>query len=243
MYRNASAASADRWIKPRKDNEDRLYTCDADQRGSAMFSDETNLSICSNIVHLFKVVLIKTRTPPHIKHKQKAVSPLFNASPLPIPSSLKTLSSLPHPLIGRRLPTCSKHDGRLLCICISCVALVSAAFRYVPFQTMSRCLSCRGKADDDDFGSMKFPAANSAFTPDSERIRLSTSSFPVQVRVSPSLHPPMEIDADPYAAPPPLHVVSLPPPGYVIAARTSTASGTSPEFSFLSFPAWEQPLP
>jgi hypothetical protein len=50
------------------------------------------------------------------------------------------------------------------------------AFRYVPFQTMSRCLSCRGKADDDDFGSMKFPATNAAFTPDDERIHSSTSS-------------------------------------------------------------------
>ncbi|KAJ7830381.1 hypothetical protein B0H13DRAFT_1915977 [Mycena leptocephala] len=50
---------------------------------------------------------------------------------------------------------------------------------------MSRCLTCRrkvgGGADDDDFDPMKSPAANSAFTPDSERIRPSTplrSAFP-----------------------------------------------------------------
>ncbi|KAJ7887736.1 hypothetical protein B0H13DRAFT_2342333 [Mycena leptocephala] len=38
-----------------------------------------------------------------------------------------------------------------------------------------------GGADDDDFDPMKSPAANSAFTPDSERIRPSTplrSAFP-----------------------------------------------------------------
>ncbi|KAJ7878232.1 hypothetical protein B0H13DRAFT_2346686 [Mycena leptocephala] len=49
---------------------------------------------------------------------------------------------------------------------------------------MSRCLSCCGKgtaADNDDFDPMKSPAANSAFTPDSERIHPSTplrSAFP-----------------------------------------------------------------
>ncbi|KAJ7872421.1 hypothetical protein B0H13DRAFT_2280258 [Mycena leptocephala] len=87
-------------------------------------------------------IVTETRTPPHIKHKQEAVSPIqFFSSSRP-----KLARSLPHPLTG---------------------PLVSSAFRYVPFQTMSRCLSCRGKgaaADDDDFDPMKFPAANSAFT-------------------------------------------------------------------------------
>ncbi|KAJ7824118.1 hypothetical protein B0H13DRAFT_2444706 [Mycena leptocephala] len=144
-------------------------------------------------------IVIETRTPPHIKHKQEAVSPIqFFSSSRP-----KLARSLPRPLTGRTLPTCSKHDGRLLWCLLYLhslcrhlphlhAALVSSAFRYVPFQTMSRCLSCRGKgaaADDDDFDPMKFPAANSAFTPDGERIHPYTSSLPMQVRAPPPPHP------------------------------------------------------
>ncbi|KAJ7887990.1 hypothetical protein B0H13DRAFT_2342081 [Mycena leptocephala] len=101
--------------------------------------------------------------------------------------------------------------------------------KYVPFQTMSRCLSCRGKGaaadNDNDFDPMKFPAANAAFTPDGERIRPYTSSLPMQVRASPFPHPQMEIDEDPYAAPPPLpHVVSLPPSDYSASVRNGLLS-------------------
>jgi hypothetical protein len=52
---------------------------------------------------------------------------------------------------------------------------------------MTRCLSCRGKADDDDFGSMKFPATNAAFTPDGERIHSSPSSLRVLPQHRPRL--------------------------------------------------------
>jgi hypothetical protein len=140
------------------------------------------------------------------------------------------------------------------CICIACVgaspsvttyacpsahlrylhhlhaALVSSAFRYVPFQTMSQCLSCRGKgaaADDDDFDPMKFPAANSAFTADGECIHPYTSSLPMQVRASPHPHPqpepPMD-NADPFAPPPPPHIVSPPPPDYSASVRDGLQS-------------------
>ncbi|KAJ7891023.1 hypothetical protein B0H13DRAFT_2665878 [Mycena leptocephala] len=143
--------------------------------------------------------------PPHIKHKQKAVSPIqFFSSSHP-----KLARSLPRPLTG---------------------PLVSSAFRYVPFQTMSQCLSCRGKgaaADDDDFDPMKFPAANSAFTADGERIHPYTSSLPMQVRASPHPHPqpepPMD-NADPFASPPPPHVVSLPLPDYSASVRDGLQS-------------------
>ncbi|KAJ7795740.1 hypothetical protein B0H13DRAFT_2392941 [Mycena leptocephala] len=53
-----------------------------------------------------------TRTPPHIKHKQEAVSPIQFFSP----SHPKLARSLPRPLTGRARPTCSKHNGRLLCV-------------------------------------------------------------------------------------------------------------------------------
>ncbi|KAJ7828309.1 hypothetical protein B0H13DRAFT_2437911 [Mycena leptocephala] len=185
-----------------------------------------NLFICPNAVHLFQVV-IETRTPPHIKHKQEAVSPIQFSSSRP-----KLARSLPHPLTGRTLPTCSKHDGRLLwCLLyLHSLSLVSSAFRYVPFQTMSRCLSCRGKGaadDDDDFDPMKFPAANSAFTADGERIHPYTSSLPMQVRASPHPHPqpepPMD-NADPFAPPPPPHIVSPPPPDYSASVRDGLQS-------------------
>ncbi|KAJ7822767.1 hypothetical protein B0H13DRAFT_2681654 [Mycena leptocephala] len=90
---------------------------------------------------------------------------------------------------------------------------------------MSRCLSCRGKgaaADDDDFDPMKFPAANSAFTPDGERIHPYTSSLPMQVRASPQHEPPVD-NADPFAPPPP-HVVSPPPPDYSASVRDGLQS-------------------
>ncbi|KAJ7888024.1 hypothetical protein B0H13DRAFT_1888573 [Mycena leptocephala] len=132
-------------------------------------SDGWNRPITAgSMASLGDLVVIKTRTPPHIKHKQKAVSLIqfFSAS---------------HPKLARSL---SPIDW-FLC-------------------------RCRGKgaaADDDDFDPMKFPAANSAFTADGERIHPYTSSLPMQVRASPHPHPqpePLMDNADPFAPPPPL---------------------------------------
>ncbi|KAJ7887995.1 hypothetical protein B0H13DRAFT_2277444 [Mycena leptocephala] len=155
-------------------------------------------------------VVIETRTPPHIKHKQEAVSPIQSFSS----SRPKLARSLPRPLTGRTLPTCSKHDGRLLW----CLLYLHSLCR------------CRGKgagADDDDFDPMKFPAANSAFTPDGERIHPYTSSLPMQVRASPhpQPEPPMDNNADPFAPlPPPPHVVAAPPPDYSASVRDGLQS-------------------
>ncbi|KAJ7887998.1 hypothetical protein B0H13DRAFT_1888552 [Mycena leptocephala] len=74
-------------------------------------SDGWNRPITAgSMASLGDLVVIKTRTLPHIKHKQEAVSPIQFLSP----SHPKLASSLPRPLTGRTLPTCSKHDGRLL---------------------------------------------------------------------------------------------------------------------------------
>jgi hypothetical protein len=85
----------------------------------------------------------------------------------------------------------------------------------------------KGTAADDDFDPMKFPAANSAFTPDGERIHPYTSSLPMQVRASPHPHPqpepPMD-NADPFAPPLPPHVVSPPPPDYSASVRDGLQS-------------------
>ncbi|KAJ7878245.1 hypothetical protein B0H13DRAFT_2346701 [Mycena leptocephala] len=155
--------------------------------------------------------------PPHINHKQKAVSPIqFFSTSHP---KLAQDPELPvSPIDWSYTPHLLEAQWMTYCICISGVALVSAAFRYVPFQTMSPCLSCRRKADDD-FGSMKPPPLP---TPHS-RPTASASTLDVLVPHAGARVPvPAPEDADPYTAPP--HVVSLPPPDYVIAARTSTAS-------------------
>ncbi|KAJ7852231.1 P-loop containing nucleoside triphosphate hydrolase protein [Mycena leptocephala] len=132
-------------------------------------------------------VVIKTRMLLHINHKQKAVSRiqfffsshlrLFASSPkAKIPSSLSPIdwSCAPHLLEAQWMTVVvsavSAYPVSSPCTVIA--APISAAFCYVPFQMMSQCLSCRGKADDDDFGSVKLP--NSAFTPDGEHIHPST---------------------------------------------------------------------
>ncbi|KAJ7878249.1 hypothetical protein B0H13DRAFT_1892798 [Mycena leptocephala] len=90
-------------------------------------------------------------------------------------SACDPVSDLGKPTKVQRIPTvyqmsCVQLKGRKI-ECLS-VALISAAFRYFPFLTMSRswCLTCRGKADDDDFDPMKFPATNAMFTPDGARV-------------------------------------------------------------------------
>ncbi|KAJ7791330.1 hypothetical protein B0H13DRAFT_1936010 [Mycena leptocephala] len=192
--------------------------------------------ICSNIVHLFKVVLIKTRTPPHIKHKQKAVSPIqFSSSHLRLSSlaQAKFARSLPHPLTGRTLPTCSKHNGRLLWCLLYLHSLCRSRLLGLPLRPLPNNVSVpqlprqRRRRRRDDFDPMKFPAANSAFTADGERIHPYTSSLPMQVRASPHPHPqpgpPMD-NADPFAPLPPPHIVSPPPPDY----SASVGMGCSP---------------
>ncbi|KAJ7865962.1 hypothetical protein B0H13DRAFT_1895387 [Mycena leptocephala] len=69
-------------------------------------------------VHQFKVVLIETRTPPHIKHKQKAVFPIQFSSYLKLAQD----PELP-PLPIDSPPARSTMDDccGVCCICISCV--------------------------------------------------------------------------------------------------------------------------
>ncbi|KAJ7872427.1 hypothetical protein B0H13DRAFT_2349463 [Mycena leptocephala] len=99
--------------------------------------------------------------PPHIKHKQKAVFPIQFSShlklaqdpelpPLPI-----DWSYTPHLLEARWMTAVVSAVSAYRCVYL---LLVSTAFRYAPFQTLSRCLSCHGKcAAADDFDPMKPP--------------------------------------------------------------------------------------
>ncbi|KAJ6572430.1 hypothetical protein DFH09DRAFT_1312722 [Mycena vulgaris] len=101
----------------------------------------------------------------------------------------------------------------ICCICVSCFGLITAAFRYLPFQSAlngctCRCCCCK---EDDDFDKIQFPDFQPEFTPTGERIRSYQPPIPMCAQGS-------ESEPSPYDSLP-LPRLNSPPPEYPTAIR------------------------